>query len=458
VHPSFTYVAPSPTSYALDVVVTRQGSSTHSVRASAPPSAPPPGRAPRPGLSVTGLTLQSGAGAYSRSETSQVPFRRRPGPDSLVRAPQVYDYRDDDAPMSSTAAALADHFGSAPGAASVTNGGIPSVVDEGTETHGPDPTHADGEAAIVEKPWDGYDAARSDPLTRVKKRGGEEWICPEHGPICIPRICKAVGQVEHDERRKKEQEERDEKKKKWREKMERRAQRKAQQAADMVEGDDISRDQGVISIPGAKPTPLTLPYQVHTLKPRALTPTHLSRPRQQPLLRHSWRRRPARLRTSARPPLRPFRSSRQREASLRTPARTGPTQSPLPRPRLASPQEQASALTLRKRVEARRAVRSKRAGTPAGAGAINANAGGICREGGREGPVAVLPALRRRVSQKLRSCRAALESPGENLTSCGEPRGMNSPSFVFALRSGSPSYITRILKVREICLAGYVVR
>jgi len=257
VPPSFTSVASNPASNAPNAVVTRQSSSTHPVRASAPPPAPPPGLAPLPGLSAARLTLHSGAGAYPRSEMSQVPFRRRPGPDALVRAPQVHDYRDEDAPMSSTAAALADHFGSAPGAASVTNGGIPPAIDEGTETHGPnparDPTRADGEAAIVEEPWDGYDAPRSDPWTRVKKRGDEEWICPDHGPICIPRICKVLGQVERDERRKEEQDERQEKRKKWQEKMERRAQRKAQKAADVVEGDDVSRDQGMIPIPTAKP-------------------------------------------------------------------------------------------------------------------------------------------------------------------------------------------------------------
>jgi hypothetical protein len=153
--------------------------------------------------------------------------------------------------MSSTAVALADHFGSAPGAASVTNGGIPSGVDVGTETHGNnparDPTRAGGEAAIVERPWGGYDAARADPPIRVKKRGDEEWICPVHGPTCTPKICKALGRVESDERRKKEQEGRDEKRKIRREKNERKAQRKAQKAADVVEG-DVSRDQGVIPV------------------------------------------------------------------------------------------------------------------------------------------------------------------------------------------------------------------
>ena len=153
--------------------------------------------------------------------------------------------------MSSTAVALADHFGSAPGMTSSTNGAILSGVgvDEGTETHGNnparDPTRADGEAAIVEKPWDGYDAARADPI-RGKKRGDEEWICPVHGPTCAPKICKALGRVESDERRKKEQDERDEKRRIWREKKERKAQRKAQEVADVVEGDDVSRDQGVI--------------------------------------------------------------------------------------------------------------------------------------------------------------------------------------------------------------------
>lgn len=158
--------------------------------------------------------------------------------------------------MSSTAVALADHFGSGPGVAAVTNGGIPSGVDDGTETHGNnparDPTRAGGEAAIVEKPWDGYDAARADPPIRVKKRGDEEWICPVHGPTCTPKICKALGRVEIDERRKKEQEERDEKRKIRREKNERKAQRKALKAADVVEG-DVSRDQGVILVAAVRP-------------------------------------------------------------------------------------------------------------------------------------------------------------------------------------------------------------
>ena len=158
--------------------------------------------------------------------------------------------------MSSTAVALADHFGSGPGVAAVTNGGIPSGVDDGTETHGNnparDPTRAGGEAAIVEKPWDGYDAARADPPIRVKKRGDEEWICPVHGPTCTPKICKALGRVEIDERRKKEQEERDEKRKIRREKNERKAQRKPQKAADVVEG-DVSRDQGVILVATVRP-------------------------------------------------------------------------------------------------------------------------------------------------------------------------------------------------------------
>jgi len=294
VPPSFVSVASNPASNALNAAITHQGSSTYAVRTSARPPATPPGPALLPGLNRTRLTPQSGA--YPRSETSQVPFRRRRGPDALVRAPQAYDYRDEAAPMSSTAMALADHFGSAPGAASVTNVGIPSGTDEGTEVHGADPardpTRADGEAAVVEKPWDGYDAARSDPPTRVKKRGDEEWICPVHGPTCTPRICKELGRLESAERWKKEREERQEKRRKWQEKKERRAQRRAQKAADVVEGDNVSCDQGVILFLAAEQTPLTLTYQVHTPKPKALALTHLFRQLQLP--RHSWIRRLAR--------------------------------------------------------------------------------------------------------------------------------------------------------------------
>jgi hypothetical protein len=212
-----------------------------------------------------------------------------PRPRCPARAPQAYDYRDEDAPMGSTAMALADHFGIAPGAASVTNGGIPSGTDEGTEMHGADPTRdvtcAYGEAAIVENPWDGYDAPRSDPPV-VRNRHDGIWICPMHGPTCSPKICKEFGLLERNERWKKEQEERDERRRKRQEKKERRAQRKAQ------EGDNGSSDEGVILFPAAEQIPLTLTHQVHPQKLKALAPTHLSR--QLPHPRHPRIRRPAR--------------------------------------------------------------------------------------------------------------------------------------------------------------------
>jgi hypothetical protein len=78
----------------------------------------------------------------------------------------------------------------------------------------------------------------------VKKRGEEEWICPEHGPTCTPGIFEAHGRVECDERRKKEQEPRPEPRRKRQEEREKRAQR----ATDAAGGDDASDTQGVILI------------------------------------------------------------------------------------------------------------------------------------------------------------------------------------------------------------------
>ena len=175
----------------------RQGKSTRSARASSPPPAMPPGLVPPPGLSVMRSTPQSGA--YSRFGAGQVPSRRGPRTDALVRA-QACDYTEGDEPRRSTAEALADMFDNAPSAASVRSGGRPCCVDEGADTDPAipvrDQSRADCEVAIKESTWDGYDGPRSDAQIRVRKRGEEEWICPEHGPTCTPSICEARGRVE----------------------------------------------------------------------------------------------------------------------------------------------------------------------------------------------------------------------------------------------------------------------
>jgi hypothetical protein len=174
-------------------------------------------------------------GAYSRFGAGQVPSRRGPRTDAFVRA-QAYDYTEGDEPRCSTAEALADIFDIAPSAVSVR-----CCVDEGADTDTAIPVHdqsrADCEVAIKESTWDGYDGPRSDPQIRVKKRGEEAWICPEHGPTCTPSICEARGRVERDERRKTEQEAR----RKWQEEREKRA----QGATGAAGGDDAPDTQGV---------------------------------------------------------------------------------------------------------------------------------------------------------------------------------------------------------------------
>jgi hypothetical protein len=105
-------------------------------------------------------------------------------------------------------------------------------------------SRADCEVAIKESTWDGYDGPRSDAQIRVKKRGEEEWICPERGPTCTPSICEACRRVERDERRKKEQEARQEARRKQQEEREKRA----QGATGAAGGDDAPDTRGVILI------------------------------------------------------------------------------------------------------------------------------------------------------------------------------------------------------------------
>jgi len=82
------------------------------------------------------------------------------------------------------------------------------------------------------------------PHITVRKRGGEEWIYPEHGPTCTPGICEAREQLERDECWKKEQEARQEARRKLREEREKEARKEAQRAADKAGGNDTSDVQG----------------------------------------------------------------------------------------------------------------------------------------------------------------------------------------------------------------------
>ena len=95
------------------------------------------------------------------------------------------------------------------------------------------------------------------PHITVRKRGGEEWIYPEHGSTCTPGICEAREQFERDECWKKEQEARQEARRKRREEREREARDEAQRAADKAGGNDASDAQGVMLIVSER-THLTL--------------------------------------------------------------------------------------------------------------------------------------------------------------------------------------------------------
>jgi hypothetical protein len=74
------------------------------------------------------------------------------------------------------------------------------------------------EAGDPVAPWAGYDALRLVPPTKVKKMS--EWVCPQHGLLCSPGICKERARLERDERMRIERE-------KWEEQ---RIQREARRA------------------------------------------------------------------------------------------------------------------------------------------------------------------------------------------------------------------------------------
>lgn len=140
-------------------------------------------------------------------------------------------------------------FGTVPKASSVEGSatGTPRGATAGPSTSGAipvrDQSHADDEAAVEDNPWDGYNTARPDPPTKVKQRRGDEWICPEHGPMCPPGICTVRARVDRDERWQKEREERAENKRKWKERKERKARRREMEVA-RAEGRELPhRDQ-----------------------------------------------------------------------------------------------------------------------------------------------------------------------------------------------------------------------
>lgn len=213
-----------------------------SSRTSAPTSATPPS------LSIKQPTLQVGAyegfnwsDEVDRDEAEQneapptptassvsinlgpngykSPPDRGRDPDGPVEPNRAYDYYEEDRPRRSRAAAMEDlfnddsfdndSFDDEPRAAPVRNNprlrGVQEDVDD------------DSDAGVKGDLWQGYNAPRQEPQTRIRRvkkageeKGKEDWFCREHGPMCNPGICKA--RAEHEFKVRKEIE-----KKKWEE-------------------------------------------------------------------------------------------------------------------------------------------------------------------------------------------------------------------------------------------------
>jgi hypothetical protein len=182
------------------------------------------------------------------------PPRRAPEPEGAIDPDRNYDYEEEDVPKRSTADAMKHIFDGAPRvAASVGNdAGLHDLEEEeeddylawnypeAVRTTTRDWTPAgDEDEDGPENPWDGYGAPRWEPPTRVNIKGGERWICPEHGPTCNPGICKERARVEAERRRDKEHEERLEAKRKREEKWKKTAEKKERKKA-QDEGREVS--------------------------------------------------------------------------------------------------------------------------------------------------------------------------------------------------------------------------
>lgn len=187
---------------------------------------------------------QSGASTSRAPGGRTAPPRRAPEP-GAIDPDQDYEYEEEDIPKRSTADAMKDVFDGAPGvAASVGNGaGLHDLEEEEEEEEHnyvawnyPQVVRDD-----IEDPWDGYGAARWEGPTKVNIKGGEKWICPEHGPTCNPGVCTARARVEAERRRAKEHEERLEAKRKREEKWKKAAEKSERKLA-QAEGREVSHD------------------------------------------------------------------------------------------------------------------------------------------------------------------------------------------------------------------------
>ena len=119
------------------------------------------------------------------------------------KAPQVIEVKEDNAPKHSTtvtAVAMIAIFVIAPKASPVEGSASGTLLGAtaSASTSGAFPvdhSFANREASVEDNPWGGYNTPRPDPLTKVKKRHRDEWICPEHGPMCILGFARCVSRL-----------------------------------------------------------------------------------------------------------------------------------------------------------------------------------------------------------------------------------------------------------------------
>lgn len=221
--PSVASVASHPGSRAPSTIGTGPGSRSHSSRGSAGAPTKPPGLHYERfdwGEEVDSFEAECDDGPPSASIVSGGPRRSNPppryvpDPQGPVDPDQVYEYDDDNRPKRSVADAMKEAFDGD------SDGDLAQDWPRDTRVVGDD-----GD------PWNGYDAPKWEPPTKINTKGGEKWECPVHGPLCNPGICKARAKVELERRREKEQEERREAKRRREEKWERERKKKENREA-----------------------------------------------------------------------------------------------------------------------------------------------------------------------------------------------------------------------------------
>jgi hypothetical protein len=221
--PSVASIASHPSSRAPSTIGSSQGSRSHSSRGSAGLPTKPPGLNLKYerfdwGEEVDRFEAASDDGPPSviivadDPRGSNAPPRYVPNPEGPVDPDQDYDYDDDNKPKRSIADAMKEAF-------------------DGDS----DPEDWPHDTRVVvdadRDPWNGYDAPKWEPPTKINIKGGEKWQCPDHGPLCNPGICKARAGVELERRRQKEHEERQEAKRRREEKWDRERKKKENREA-----------------------------------------------------------------------------------------------------------------------------------------------------------------------------------------------------------------------------------